>query len=219
MAFVDGSLSKPASDSPDFKAWERCNTMVIGWIMTSVESSVAKSVMYYHTARDVWTNLEDRFGQSSSTQLYHIQEDLASLTQSGRPIADYYIKVKALWDELDNIDPLSICCCTGCTCDTAKRNLKQQQNRRIINFLMKLDDKFSQIRTNILMMDDLPNPSQVYRLLMQEQRHKEISKVVVLPTDSVAFVTDKGKYYDRNTKAASSSPHGVKRNTYFCTYL
>ena len=115
--------------------------------------------MYYNTPRDVWINLEDRFGQSSPTQIYHIQEDLASLTQSESNIQEYYTKTKALWDELDNVDPLSMRSCNGCKYDTTKRNLKQQENRRIINFLMKLDENYSQIRTNILMMDELPNPS------------------------------------------------------------
>ncbi|XP_057520693.1 uncharacterized protein LOC130800967 [Amaranthus tricolor] len=120
LAFVDGSLPKLEDNSSDLKAWERCNTMVIGWILTSLERTVAKNVMYYNTTRDVWINLEDKFGQSSSTQLYHIQEDLASLTQSGSNIAEYYTKAKALWDELDNVDPLFICSCNGCKCDTAK---------------------------------------------------------------------------------------------------
>ena len=124
MAFVDGSLPKPEANTPNLKAWKRCNIMIIGWIMTSLERSVAKSVMYYNTAREVWTNLEDRFGQSTSTQLYHIHEDLASLTQSGSSIADYYTKAKALWDELDNVDPLSICSSNGCSRNTTKKNLK-----------------------------------------------------------------------------------------------
>ena len=112
MRFVDESMPKPEANSTNVKAWERCNTMVIGWI-------------HYNTARDVWLNLEERFGHFSSTQLYHIQEDLASLPQSGSTIAEYYTKAKALWDELDNVDPLSFCSCNGCTCDTTKRNLKQ----------------------------------------------------------------------------------------------
>ncbi|XP_057545820.1 uncharacterized protein LOC130824819 [Amaranthus tricolor] len=153
MLFVDGSMPKPDNYLPDFKAWERCNNIVIGWIMTSLERSVAKSVIYFNTATDVWSNLGDRFGQSSSTQLYHIQDDLASLTQYGISIADYYTKAKALWNELDNVDSLSICCCNGCKCDTTKINLKQLQNRRITYFLIKLDDHFSQIETNILMRE------------------------------------------------------------------
>lgn len=62
LSFVDGSLPKSADSSPDLKAWERCNTMVIGWLMTAVERCVARSIMYYNTAREIWTNLEDRVG-------------------------------------------------------------------------------------------------------------------------------------------------------------
>ena len=83
---------------------------------------------------------------------------------------------------------------------------------------MKLDDDYSQIRTNILMMDDLPNASQIYRLLMQEHRHKEISKVTTIPTESVAFFADKRKFYDKSYKHGSHSSPGGKCNTYFCEH-
>ena len=163
MAFVDGSLAKSAMDSSYYKAWERYNTMLIGWIMTSLERSVAKRVMYYSTSRDIWLNLEERFGQSCSTKLYHIQQDLAALTQGGTSIAEYYTKAIPLCDELDNINPLLTCSCNGCTYDIAKRNSKQLQNQRTINFLMHLDDHFFQIRSNILTGPALRVLSKGYR--------------------------------------------------------
>lgn len=215
MAFVDGTLTKPAASSPDFKAWERCNNMLIGWIMTSIERSLAKSVMYYTSARDIWLNLEERFGQSSATQLYHVQQDLAALTQGETTIAEYYTKAKALWDELDNIDPLTMCTFNGCSCDTTKRNLKQMQNQRLINFLMHLDERFSQARTNILVMESLPSHSQVYRLLMQEERHKEINQMAHQTTNSMAFHADKRKYHHPNSHKSSFSG---KRNNYYCEH-
>ena len=183
--------------------------------MTSLERSVAKSVMYYNTARDIWLNLEERFGQSSSTQLYHVQQDPAALTQGGHSIVEYYVKAKALWNDIDNIDPLSICTCNGCLCDTTKRNLKQLQNHRIINFLMHLDEQFSQIRTNILIMDELPTHSQVYKLLMQEQRHNEVISVVQHFKESMAFLADKHKF---NQNYSHKNPSGGKRNNYFCNH-
>ena len=51
--FVDGSLDKPAANSNEVKAWEHCNDMVIGWIIASLERSIARSVMYYVTEKDV----------------------------------------------------------------------------------------------------------------------------------------------------------------------
>ena len=62
MCFVDGSLKKPDSKFSDAKAWERCNNMIIGWIIASSESSISRSVMYYVTARKMWKDLNERYG-------------------------------------------------------------------------------------------------------------------------------------------------------------
>lgn len=69
MSFVDGSLQKPTQDSNDLRAWEMCNNMVIGWIISSLDQINTRSIMYYGTAREVWKDLEDRFGQTSAAQL------------------------------------------------------------------------------------------------------------------------------------------------------
>ena len=56
-----------------------------------------------------------------------------------------------------------------------------------MHFLIKLDDHFGQVRTNILMMDQLPTISQANRLLLQEQYHKELSKFHTSIVNSMAF--------------------------------
>lgn len=62
MSFVDGTLPEPSSSSPDHKAWIRCNNMVIGWLIASMDRLIAKSIMYCGTAREIWSELEERFG-------------------------------------------------------------------------------------------------------------------------------------------------------------
>lgn len=66
LCFVDGSVPKPSSTSTDSKSWERCNNMVIGWIIASLDIVITKSVMYYNNAHEIWHDLEERFGKSSS---------------------------------------------------------------------------------------------------------------------------------------------------------
>lgn len=46
LCFVNGSLPKPSANAQDVKAWERCNNMVLGWLIASLDRVVAKSVMY-----------------------------------------------------------------------------------------------------------------------------------------------------------------------------
>lgn len=59
----------------------------------------------------------------------------------------------------------------------SNKALLNLQRRRIIQFLMKLDTKYQQTRSSILIMKELPIVSEAYRILIQEQTHQEISKV------------------------------------------
>lgn len=82
--------------------------------------------------------------------------------------------MKALWDEIDYLDPLPACTCNGCSCTLTMKFLKSQQDHWLIHFLMKLDDQFHQARTNILMMIELPTIQASYKILVQEERNKDI---------------------------------------------
>lgn len=122
LSFVDGTLTKPASNSPVPKAWERVNNVVIGWILSSLDSSIGKSVLWFQTAREMWIELEERFGQSSTAQLFALQEEANRITQTGEmSVSEFYTKMKTIWDELDNLSPLPVCSCTGCTCNLTQK--------------------------------------------------------------------------------------------------
>ena len=46
--------------------------MIIGWIIASLERSIARSVMYYVRSREIWQDIEDRYGQTSTAQIYSL---------------------------------------------------------------------------------------------------------------------------------------------------
>lgn len=97
MSFVDGTFPQPSSTSSEFKAWIRCNNMVIGWLIASLDRLIAKSIMYCNTAHEIWSDLEERFGQASMAQLFSLQEDLTHTSQQpNQHIAEYFTKMKAI---------------------------------------------------------------------------------------------------------------------------
>ena len=121
--------------------------MVIGWLVSSLDRMMAKSVMYYSFARKIWTDLEERFGTTTSTQIYSLHEELSKLSQENNmSIAEYFTKVKSIWDEIDNLNPIPTCDYNGCTCGLTKRMLKLQQDQRLMSFLMKVDINMVQLR-------------------------------------------------------------------------
>uniref|UniRef100_A0A1S4D8S5 Retrotransposon gag domain-containing protein n=2 Tax=Nicotiana TaxID=4085 RepID=A0A1S4D8S5_TOBAC len=111
MGFIDGSCPTPALTATDFKTWSRCNDMITSWLLNSLSKVIADSVLYSKTAKDLWTDLEHRFGQPNGAKLYHLQKTLADLVQGSLDIAGYSTKMKGLWDELDTLNNNMICSC------------------------------------------------------------------------------------------------------------
>lgn len=98
MSFVDGTLNKPESNVESFKAWNRCDSMVIGWIITALDPQIVASILYVDMAKDVWVDLEDRFVQVTSAQIYASQQEVYQTNQDNILIDDYYTQLKKVWD-------------------------------------------------------------------------------------------------------------------------
>lgn len=164
--FVDGTIFKPNVTDASYKTWERCNSMMISWILGVLDQNLARSVLYFKLAREIWVNLEERYGQAFDTLFFGLQQSLYEIRQGQDTISGYYTKIKMMWDQLDAVDPIQSCLCTNCTCQLTQKLLKSQEDRRLIEFLMKLNDNFEMIRGNILVMNPLPSISHAYRMLM-----------------------------------------------------
>lgn len=106
--FIDGSTAEPEAGTDLHRAWSRSN-MVISWLLNSLSREISKSVLYYATVKDIWAELEDRFGQSFGPHLFQLQKELSDLVQGSSDTAAYYTKIKRLWDELDTLDSLILC--------------------------------------------------------------------------------------------------------------
>lgn len=169
LGFIDGSFAQPESSSPFFQPWSRCNDMVISWILNSLSKDITESVLYFKTTYEIWNELEDRFGQSNGAQLYHFQKELSELVQGNSNIPGYYTKVKRIWDELDALNTCVHCSC-DCTCGGKSKTLKSLLDGRLIQFLMGLNDTYSSVRSNILMISPLPSINQAYTLLIQDKK-------------------------------------------------
>lgn len=219
LGFVDGSLPRP-TQSTVARAWDRVNNVGMGWIIVVLEDSIAKSILSYKTAREIWNELNERYGQSSNAQLYSLQEELNNLVQTpNMKISKFFTKIKTLWDELDSLNPLPICSCaaaSSCTCEIAKKCNKVQQNNRVISFLMRLDKKFGQVRSNMLMMTELPTSAQAYRILLQEETHLDLSTTET--SEPIACRVEKRKFQERGPNKNSTEFNKNKRQHLYCDH-
>lgn len=69
-------------------------------------------------------NLEERYGQSSGTLLFSLQQTLFEIKQGQDSISGYYTKMKMVWDQLDAIDPIPVCASVTCNCNIRGKIVK-----------------------------------------------------------------------------------------------
>ncbi|KAH0682832.1 hypothetical protein KY290_021419 [Solanum tuberosum] len=105
LGFTDGSLAIPIADLALQKAWSHCNDIVLLWFLNSLSKEIVESVFYSQSAKELWSDLENRFGQTNGAKLFQLQKELNAVVQGNSSTSGYFTKMKSLWDELDAFIP------------------------------------------------------------------------------------------------------------------
>jgi hypothetical protein len=79
LEMVDGSLTEPLVNSPNFNAWKKCNNMVPSWITYSISKDIAISILYITKVEDAWKDLKTRFSQENGPITFQLQKTIAAL--------------------------------------------------------------------------------------------------------------------------------------------
>ena len=162
MSFVTRDYPKHANDSPYLPLWERCNSMVISWLLHSMSKDIASSIIY------------------TPCQL---QKEMSNLSQGNLSVSTYFTKCKQLWDEY-------IVLVTPCACPSTGSAMKLIERQQLMQFLMGLNDSYRGVRSNILMMNPLPSVSQASSIVLQEEQQREIKPTPIpFDTESTAFLS------------------------------
>nr|XP_017216853.1 PREDICTED: uncharacterized protein LOC108194418 [Daucus carota subsp. sativus] len=187
LGFVDGSYALPAANSPLLIHWNRCNHMVISWLLNSVSPEIRNSIVYMNSAHLIWQDLHTRYTQSNLPKLFSLRKDIAQLSQGSMSIAAYYTRYRALNDELESLATRPRCTCGHCTCNVNVNTDSFDSTIQLTQFLMGLGDQFTSIRGQILLMKPVPSLSQCYSMLLQEENQRDVSSQSILTTSNVAM--------------------------------
>ncbi|GAB2301481.1 hypothetical protein Dimus_039382 [Dionaea muscipula] len=196
IGFIDEILPVPTADSLLLRQWERCNDMVTSWIINALHKDIGESVLYAPSAQLIWKELIERFGQSNGAKLFQIQKDLCSVAQGTSDVASYFTRIKRLWDERASLESFPLC-----TYGATQALLKREQEEKLMQLLMGLNESYTVVRGNLLMMNPLPSIGQAYSLLIQEEKQREVHATSLLYTDSAAL----------NSHLDAGSHHQVQR--------
>ncbi|PWA74960.1 hypothetical protein CTI12_AA247530 [Artemisia annua] len=161
-----------SSDHPAMR-WVRCDYMVTCWILNSMVTELSDAFLYAQSACELWKEIAERYGQSNGPLIYQLERELSKITQGNLSIAAFFNKLKRCWDELQNLNGLPVCNCgkmLECTCAMYEKFLERDSHLKLIQFLMKLNDEYESVRSQILSMDPLPNVNKAYYIVQQIEK-------------------------------------------------
>ena len=194
--FVDGSLPQPEEGDVNLESWLSVNSMIVGWIRTSIEPRVRSTVTFITNAHKLWENLKQRFAVGNKVRVHQLMEQLASCRQNGEPVIDYFGKLSIKWEEMQTYRPSP-----PCTCTAARIYEKEREDERVHQFIMGLDEsRFGNVVSSIIEADELPDIGKVYAKVIREEARLDSAKTREHTQDVVGFATRR----DTNTDDQSA---------------
>ncbi|XP_074346924.1 uncharacterized protein LOC141685736 [Apium graveolens] len=124
--------------------------------------------------------------------------------------------------EIDNLNPIPKCVCVNnnCACDNAKKLEKYEDAIKLSQFLMGLNDQYTTIRGQLLMMNPIITLSQAFSLLLQEESQRDFAKTAQNPlSDAMAMgVKYSGRFRSKPGNNGQTVAKKQSSTDLFCDY-
>ncbi|GMI67901.1 hypothetical protein HRI_000459300 [Hibiscus trionum] len=172
VGLVDCSCKRESVAEPLRAQWDRCNALVLSWILNTVSQELSAGIVFASNASIVWADLKERFNKVDGSIIYFLHREIVTHVQNLSSISVYFSRLKLLWDEYDALVPFATC-----DCEVARDNSSLLNQQRLFQMLMGLNDTYSMVRSQILLMKPLPTVNQAYNMLVQEEGQRQYSSV------------------------------------------
>ncbi|GKA84189.1 putative RNA-directed DNA polymerase [Tanacetum coccineum] len=175
LGFINGKCERPTDDYVlRQEQWDRCNSVVLSWILGCVTQKLYLGQIYFTNAKVVWDELAETYSKTDGSVIYNMHYKIQTFTQSE--------KLKS-----------------------------HNQFIRLMQFLMDLDDVFSNVRSNILITEPLPDVKYAFATLSRDESYKinSIHSVVNKIGSTNAFVSKS------NNDWSANRPNQINQNKRF----
>ncbi|KAF7845046.1 uncharacterized protein G2W53_001951 [Senna tora] len=183
LCYIDGSFPQPEDeDSDEFLLWSCVDSTVTGWLVNSMTKDLAEAYAFSSSARQLWLELEDKYGKGDRPRVFHLKKKLMTLKQNGATLDVYSNNLKKLWAEINCLQPRK-----KCSCDVNKLREEDDDSNDVMQFLSGLDEKYDSVVDTILMMEPTPSYNKAYAIVARIEGQKMNSKSSIDVNESSAM--------------------------------
>lgn len=119
--FIDRTIKK-LPEPKKLLDWETVNSMIVSWIIRSMDEKLVVFIPYHFEVKLLWDYLKKRFCVANGPRLQQLRVDITRCVQTkGMSVEDYLNKMTGLYDEYVILKPLHAYLCGLCTRNVAKK--------------------------------------------------------------------------------------------------
>ncbi|XP_071739396.1 uncharacterized protein [Rutidosis leptorrhynchoides] len=143
LDFIDGTYVRYEYEDDEvlLGQWDRCNSIVLTWILMSLSEDVYNGQIFSKIAESVWNELKETYDKIDASVTFNLYQKINSCSQSGQSLSEYYHKLNAMWRQFDDMVKID---------DIVSANKSFQEHcqfLKLMQFLMGLDDVYVPIRS------------------------------------------------------------------------
>ncbi|XP_076886473.1 uncharacterized protein LOC143536348 [Bidens hawaiensis] len=197
IGFIDGTCVRSTTDEVLSKQWDRCNLVVLTWLLNYVSEELYLGQVYSKLATEVWNDLKETYDEMDGSVVFNLYQKINMFTQSNQSVSEYYHKLNIMWKQLDQILQLPLC-----TCEASKQFNDFNHLIKLMQFLMGLDSSYEAVRTSLLLKEQLRTVKEAFAIVSREESHRNSNSGSLNgQIQGVRFVSKSNQVFDnkRNT--------------------
>ncbi|XP_071712853.1 uncharacterized protein [Rutidosis leptorrhynchoides] len=212
IGFINGSVLRSKTDEVLASQWDRCNSVVLSWILGSVTEDLYCGQIFSTNATDVWNELKETYDKIDTSIIFNLHQQINTLKQNDSTLYEYYHKLNTLWKQYDAMVSSPDCTCgaVACSCEAGTSHKEHKKMMKLMQFLMGLSDEYTTVRSNILLRDSVLDVKEAYAIISREESHKGISVDKTGKTQASAFVAQSNNTFNK----AGNNSENYQNNNY-----
>ncbi|XP_073132836.1 uncharacterized protein [Henckelia pumila] len=185
FGYLDGSISPPSATDPTYQNWDVPNSMVMAWLINSMEESIGETYLFHLSAKDIWDAVTLAYSDlEDSSQVFEQRNQIRNMRQGDGTVTQYFSALKKLWHEMDLFTV-----CKWNDPDDGVLYRKMLAKNRVYDFLAGLDRSLDEVRGRILGIKTLPSIDEVFAEVRREESRKRVMLHTLPSTENTALVT------------------------------
>ena len=93
LGYIDGTVIEPEANDPRHAEWKAYNTMVMSWMLNSIEPDVSERLYQLDTAKELWDTLHELYAyKNNMARINEIKQLIANYRQGNKFAFSHYTK-------------------------------------------------------------------------------------------------------------------------------